>query len=200
MGRSRSRPSRAVAGIDPGSEWCGYAVLDVGDGLVDSGVWDVRRKKHEGGGMQMVRLGAHMDMLLRGLRSRFGEVFLVYEEIRFHGPDAGVDAAHGYGAVVGQVTAACEVHDVPYTGMAPATARKLATGRGDHGKEEVRGILEGEFGVRLDHGDRRIAIRKKKRKRGGPKTRVEPGYDESDAVALALAFAKEMGWWTEVVG
>lgn len=193
MARHRSRLSRVVVGIDPGSEWCGYGVLDVQDGLMESGVWDVRRKKHEGGGMQMIRLGAYMSGLLERLNKKFDVVLLAYEEIRFHGVNAGVDAAHGYGAVIGQVTMACEVFDVPYTGIPPQTVRKLAVGRGDYGKDEVRDILEHNLNVELNHGDRRVKI-VKKRDQKGPKSRIEPGYDESDAVAIAVAFVVQMGW------
>ena len=139
-----------------------------------------------------------IERALRKLKRKFDVVLLAYEEIRFHGENAGIDAAHAYGGVIGQIIAACEVHDVPFTGISPGTARKLATGRGDYDKSEVRDILEADFGVTLNHGDRRVAISKKKRKRGGPKSRIAMGYDESDAVAVALAFSRDMGWSREL--
>jgi Holliday junction resolvasome RuvABC endonuclease subunit len=58
----------------------------------------------------------------------------VFEEVRAH---RGTAAAHTYGAFLGQLTAWCELHQVPYQGVPVGTIKKHATGRGNAGKDEV---------------------------------------------------------------
>ena len=59
---------------------------------------------------------------------------VVFEEVRRH---AGVDAAHAYGGFMGQLTAWCEHHQIPYQGVPVGTIKKHATGKGNAGKEEM---------------------------------------------------------------
>lgn len=59
---------------------------------------------------------------------------VVFEEVRRH---AGVDAAHAYGGFMGQLTAWCEHHQIPYQGIPVGTIKKHATGRGNASKEEM---------------------------------------------------------------
>jgi Holliday junction resolvasome RuvABC endonuclease subunit len=59
---------------------------------------------------------------------------VVFEEVRAH---KGTAAAHTYGAFLGQLTAWCELHQVPYQGVPVATIKKHATGKGNAGKEEM---------------------------------------------------------------
>lgn len=42
-----------------------------------------------------------------------------------------------YGAFLGQLTAWCELHQVPYQGVPVATIKKHATGKGNAGKDEM---------------------------------------------------------------
>lgn len=49
----------------------------------------------------------------------------------------GVDAAHAYGGFMGQLTAWCEHHQIPYEGIPVGTIKKHATGKGNAGKEEM---------------------------------------------------------------
>lgn len=59
---------------------------------------------------------------------------VVFEEVRRH---AGVDAAHAYGGFLGQLTAWCEHHQIPYQGVPVGTIKKHATGKGNASKEEM---------------------------------------------------------------
>ena len=59
---------------------------------------------------------------------------VVFEEVRRH---VGVDAAHAYGGFMGQLTAWCEHHHIPYQGVPVGTIKKHATGKGNAGKGEV---------------------------------------------------------------
>jgi Holliday junction resolvasome RuvABC endonuclease subunit len=101
------------------------------------------------------------------------EAYVAYENIRFHGKHAGVDAAHLYGAVRGKLLEVCEEYELPYRGIAPNTARKLAFGNGRMTKVQVKRACEELF----------------KRK-----IKASKSYDNTDAIAVAVAFAKEMGW------
>lgn len=59
---------------------------------------------------------------------------VVFEEVRRH---VGVDAAHAYGGFMGQLTAWCEHHQIPYQGIPVGTIKKHATGRGNASKDEM---------------------------------------------------------------
>ena len=59
---------------------------------------------------------------------------VVFEEVRRH---AGVDAAHAYGGFMGQLTAWCEHHQIPYEGIPVGTIKKHATGKGNASKDDM---------------------------------------------------------------
>ena len=59
---------------------------------------------------------------------------VVFEEVRRH---AGVDAAHAYGGFMGQLTAWCEHHQIPYEGVPVGTIKKHATSKGNASKEQM---------------------------------------------------------------
>ena len=109
-----------VLGIDPGTS-CGWAVLDKG-AHVASGVWDLKPRRHEGGGMRYLRLERYLVDSLAGVRA----VFL--EEVRRH---AGTSAAHVYGGILATVQRVCEVRSIPYASIPVGTIKKAATGRGN---------------------------------------------------------------------
>ena len=72
---------------------------------------------------------------LNELLSVSKEINAVYfEEVRRH---AGVDAAHAYGGFLGQLTAWCEQHHVPYLGVPVGTIKKHATGKGNASKDDM---------------------------------------------------------------
>lgn len=59
---------------------------------------------------------------------------VAYEEVRRH---RGVDAAHIYGGIVGQITAVCEEKNIPFQAIPVGTAKKTATGKGNASKEDM---------------------------------------------------------------
>ena len=87
--------------------------------------------RFEGGGMPLLRFAAWLGEL----HVKAGPLTaVVFEEVRAH---RGTAAAHTYGAFLGQVTAWCERHHVPYQGVPVGTIKKHATGRGSASKAEV---------------------------------------------------------------
>lgn len=112
-----------ILGIDPGTR-CGWALIRDGR-HVASGVWNLRAMRHEGGGMKFLRLRRYLEEALQGVDA------VAYEEVRRH---LGVDAAHVYGGIVGQIGAVCEERAVPYRGVHWGTAKKHATGKGNADK------------------------------------------------------------------
>jgi crossover junction endodeoxyribonuclease RuvC len=125
-----------VIGIDPGTR-CGWALLVDGK-HVGSGVWDLRPRRHEGGGMRFLRARKLFVELLDSCPSIDA---VAYEEVRRH---LGVDAAHVYGGIVAVLQAELEQRAVPYRGIPVGTAKRLATGRGNADKEAmVNAFVEG---------------------------------------------------------
>lgn len=120
-----------VLGLDLGTR-CGWALVE-GVQIV-SGVWDLRPRRFEGGGMRMLRLRRHLAELAPT------RVFL--EEVRRH---AGTDAAHVYGGMLGIVSAWCEECGVPYAGVPVGTVKRRATGKGNAGKGEMVEAARREF-------------------------------------------------------
>src|SRR3546814_14087990 len=59
---------------------------------------------------------------------------VVFEEVRRH---VGVDVAHAYGGFMGQLTAWCEHHQIPYQGIPVGTIKKHATDKGNASKDEM---------------------------------------------------------------
>jgi crossover junction endodeoxyribonuclease RuvC len=113
-------------GIDPGTK-CGWAALAHDGARLASGVWDLKSRRHEGGGMRYVRARRH----IRELLDTFDVEAVGYEEVRRH---AGTSAAHVYGGIVAVITAECEERSIPYSGEHWAQVKKHATGRGNSGK------------------------------------------------------------------
>ena len=100
-------------------------------GAITSGTELFKAGRFEGGGMPLLRFAAWLGVLhvKAGPLTR-----VVFEEVRAH---KGTAAAHTYGAFLGQLTAWCELHHVPYQGVPVATIKKHATGKGNAGKGEV---------------------------------------------------------------
>lgn len=117
-----------TVGIDPGTN-CGWAILNNGK-RVASGVWELRGGRHEGGGMRYLRCRRYFEELLAN-----NSIDAVgYEEVRRH---KGVDAAHIYGGIVGQITAVCEDKGIPFAAIPVATIKRIATGRGNASKDDM---------------------------------------------------------------
>ena len=121
--------SGALLALDLGQH-TGWA-LAYPHGPITSGTELFRAGRFEGGGMPLLRFAAWLGELhvKAGPLTR-----VVFEEVRAH---KGTAAAHAYGAFLGQLTAWCELHHVPYQGVPVGTIKKHATGRGNAGKAEV---------------------------------------------------------------
>lgn len=129
-----------VLGIDPGTS-CGWALLDLRGARVASGVWDLRPRRHEGGGMRYLRVRRYLEDILA---APAGVLCVGYEEVRRH---AGTDAAHVYGGIVGMIAAVCEERRVPYTAIPVGTVKRHATGKGNAPKELMIAAALGRWQV-----------------------------------------------------
>ena len=125
--------SRAVLALDLGQH-TGWA-LAYPRGPITSGTETFKAGRFEGGGMPLLRFAAWLDEL----HHKAGPLTaVVFEEVRAH---RGTAAAHTYGAFLGQLTAWCERHQVPYQGVPVGTIKRHATGRGNAGKDAVIAAL-----------------------------------------------------------
>ena len=101
------------------------------DGHISSGSESFRPQRFEGGGMRYLRFKRWLTDI-KQCNASIDQV--VFEEVRRH---AGVDAAHAYGGFMGQLTAWCEHHQIPYQGVPVGTIKKHATGKGNASKDEM---------------------------------------------------------------
>lgn len=99
------------------------------DGAIASGTKSFNHQRFEGGGMRFLRF----KRWLSEVKAASGEIHAVYfEEVRRH---VGVDAAHAYGGFMAHLTAWCEHHNIPYSGVPVGTIKKHATGKGNANKD-----------------------------------------------------------------
>lgn len=100
-------------------------------GFVNGGSKSFKPQRFEGGGMRYLRF----RRWLTEIKSSVDTIEAVYfEEVRRH---LGVDAAHAYGGFLATLTAWCEHHQIPYSGVPVGTIKKFATGRGNASKIEM---------------------------------------------------------------
>jgi len=108
----------------------GWALAQT-DEQISSGSQSFKPQRFEGGGMRFLRF----KRWLTEIKQCSTDISLVvFEEVRRH---AGVDAAHAYGGFMGQLTAWCEHHQIPYEGVPVGTIKKHATGKGNASKEQM---------------------------------------------------------------
>jgi Holliday junction resolvasome RuvABC endonuclease subunit len=122
-----------IAAIDPGTK-TGWAVGIDGD-YHNSGVWDFKTKRHEGGGMRYLRFRRQIDQFVR----KYSPDAVYYEEVRRH---LGVSAAHVYGAFVAEIQAYCEENSIPYMSVPVGTIKKHWTGKGNASKALMVKVAE----------------------------------------------------------
>ena len=101
------------------------------DGSITSGSQSFKPQRFEGGGMRFLRFKRWLTDIKQ---CNDGIDQVVFEEVRRH---VGVDAAHAYGGFMGQLTAWCEHHQIPYQGIPVGTIKKHATGIGNASKDEM---------------------------------------------------------------
>ena len=118
-----------ILALDLGTQ-TGWA-LTSRDGSITSGSQAFKPQRFEGGGMRFLRFKRWLTDIKQ---CNDGIDQVVFEEVRRH---VGVDAAHAYGGFMGQLTAWCEHHQIPYQGVPVGTIKKHATGKGNAGKEDV---------------------------------------------------------------
>ena len=108
----------------------GWALAQT-DAQITSGSQSFKPQRFEGGGMRFLRF----KRWLTDIKQCSPDISLiVFEEVRRH---AGVDAAHVYGGFMGQLTAWCEHHQIPYEGVPVGTIKKHATGKGNASKDQM---------------------------------------------------------------
>ena len=129
-----------IVGIDPGT-LSGWAILEDGKRIA-SGVWQLKTNRHEGGGMRYLRVRKYLEQLLDSYKIDA----LAYEEVRRH---MGVDAAHIYGGIVGQITAICEDRGIPFQAIPVGTAKKTATRKGNASKDDMIRAANEKWGLSL---------------------------------------------------
>jgi len=121
--------TETILALDLGTQ-TGWALHQL-DGCITSGSESFKPQRFEGGGMRYLRFKRWLNEL-RSVDQHINAVY--FEEVRRH---AGVDAAHAYGGFLGQLTAWCEQHRIPYQGVPVGTIKKHATGKGNAGKVEM---------------------------------------------------------------
>lgn len=132
-----------IIGIDPGTN-CGWSVIKDNKPIA-SGTWDLKPNRHEGGGMRYLRCRRYFEELITGLN--LGITAVAYEEVRRH---MGVDAAHIYGGIVGQITAICEEKRIPFRAITVTSIKKFATGHGHASKESMIQSLADRFNYNVN--------------------------------------------------
>lgn len=120
-GKAWRHGSTTVLALDLSTS-TGWA-LSMAGGNIPSGTMSFKPGRFEGGGMRFLRFRRWLDELRR-IAPDLAEVH--FEEVRRH---AGVDAAHAYGGFLATLTAWCEHHQIPYSGVPVATIKKHATGK-----------------------------------------------------------------------
>ena len=118
-----------ITALDLGTT-TGFAMCD-NSGKITSGTASFKTGRFEGGGMPYLRF----KRWLTDLKATLGDIDAIYfEEVRAH---KGVDAAHKYGGFVAHLSAWCEHHGIPYSGIPVGTIKKHITGRGNADKQSV---------------------------------------------------------------
>lgn len=116
-----------ILAIDLGTT-TGWATGNLAD--IVSGTQSFKPGRFEGGGMRFLRFRNWLSEMRRLID--FNQVY--FEEVRRH---VGTDAAHVYGGLMGTLTAFCEEHKIPYSGVPVGTIKKHATGKGNASKSEM---------------------------------------------------------------
>ena len=117
-----------ILALDLGTQ-TGWAIANP-SGAITSGTQSFRPQRFEGGGMRYLRFRRWLDELHQ--LTSISEIH--FEEVRRH---QGVDAAHVYGGLLGQLSAWCEQHQIPYAGVPVGTIKRDVTGSGNASKAAV---------------------------------------------------------------
>lgn len=107
----------------------GWAISTAGH--IYSGTESFQCDRYSGGGMRFLRFSKWLDEI-KALNNGLDEVY--FEEVRQH---RGTDASHVYGGFMAHLTAWCEQHGIPYSGIPVGTIKKYISGKGNASKEDV---------------------------------------------------------------
>lgn len=118
----------AILSLDLGTTM-GWAVST--DGHIYSGMEYFNNDRYSGGGMRFLRFRKWLDEI-KALNNGINEVY--FEEVRRH---RGTDASHVYGGFMAHLTAWCEQHQIPYSGIPVGTIKKFICLKGNASKKEV---------------------------------------------------------------
>ena len=122
-----------VLAIDLGTR-SGFACLK--DGSINHGWVDFKPGRFEGGGIRFLKFRNWLNQI----KNMTGDIHVVYfEEVRRH---QGVDAAHVYGGLMATLTAWCEHHQIPYSGVPVGTIKLHATGKGNANKDAMVAAMQ----------------------------------------------------------
>jgi len=124
----------------------GFATYDL-LGNITSGTASFKTGRFEGGGMPFLRF----KRWLTDFKQTLGVIDAIYfEEVRAH---KGVDAAHKYGGFVAHLTAWCEHHQIPYSGIPVGTIKKHITGKGNADKQSVIAAVKNKGFTPIDDNE-----------------------------------------------
>ncbi|MBF0626164.1 MAG: hypothetical protein HQL82_15320 [Magnetococcales bacterium] len=123
----------AILALDLGMK-TGWALGSPGGRPFMSGTDEFRPGRFEGGGMAFLRFTRWLDEVRTLVAPTGGLKAVCFEEVRAH---AGTTAAHVYGGFLGQLTAWCELHQLPYQGVPVGVIKRHATGKGNASKAEM---------------------------------------------------------------
>lgn len=101
------------------------------DGAITSGTQSFAPKRFDGGGVRYLNFKRWLTEMKN---TAGGFDYVQFEEVRRH---AGVDAAHAYGGFMATLTAWCEHHEIPYSGVGVGIWKKVIIGKGNAAKEDV---------------------------------------------------------------
>ena len=129
-----------ILGIDPGLDTTGYGVLELRDGRLairEAGV--IRTTPDES-------LGSRLEQIFDGVReliSSFHPVVMAVEELHstYEHPQTAILMGHARGVIC--LAAAQEA--VPITSYRPTQVKKLLTGSGRAGKDQMQRAIQCEF-------------------------------------------------------
>jgi len=124
-----NNPTKSLLTLDLGTK-TGWAIRGQ-DKTITSGTQSFKPNRFEGGGMRFLRFKQWLDEVLN---LTGGIDVIYYEEVRRH---IGTDAAHTYGGFWSHLTAFCEQHSIPYSGVPVGTIKKHVTGKGNSNKQAV---------------------------------------------------------------
>lgn len=128
-----------ILAIDLGGTtgWC----MRYNDTSMDAGSWDLTPARIEGPGMRYIRFRA----LLKQMIAEGKPDLLAFEEVRRHNGTAAAQAYGGYRAVLLEE---CEAAKLQYTSVPVAAVKKLATGKGNAGKDQMVSAANAKWNTR----------------------------------------------------